>query len=129
MARVRNRELGPAMRPVGVPDDLGSSMLKASGRIELPLHIRWRGPVLTTTSTTVRIGPAFTTRFCGRRPRASPLSPSRPSSARSLGRARAPPAVRDAWAERIAVLRDEAEGFALAWRAAIKVIEMRYGSA
>ena len=36
------------MRPVAVPDDLGSSwMPKASGRIELPLSIRWSGPPLT----------------------------------------------------------------------------------
>src|SRR5262245_60343114 len=45
MARVRSLEIGPATRPVAVPDDLGSS--KASGQIELPLHIRWSGPPLT----------------------------------------------------------------------------------
>lgn len=32
------------MRPVAVPDDLASSMPKASGRVELPRHIRWSGP-------------------------------------------------------------------------------------
>src|SRR5262245_18735321 len=47
VARVRSLELGPAARPVAVPDDLGSSMPKASGPIELPLHIRWSGPPLT----------------------------------------------------------------------------------
>ncbi len=32
------------MRPVAVLSDFGSSRPKASGRIELPLHIRWSGP-------------------------------------------------------------------------------------
>ena len=44
MAQTRTSQLGPAMRPVAVPDDLGSSTPKASGRIELPRHIRWSGP-------------------------------------------------------------------------------------
>lgn len=35
------------MRPVAVPDDLGSSTPKASGRIELPRHIRWSGPAVS----------------------------------------------------------------------------------
>lgn len=36
--------LGPAARPVAVPDDLGSlAVTKATGRIELPLGIRWSG--------------------------------------------------------------------------------------
>jgi hypothetical protein len=47
MARVRSLELGPAMRPVAVPDDLDSSRPKASGQIELPLHVRWSSPPLT----------------------------------------------------------------------------------
>ena len=48
MAQTRTRELGPAARPVAVPvglDDL--SLQKASGRVELPLHVRWSGPPLT----------------------------------------------------------------------------------
>lgn len=45
MANTRTRELGPAARPVAVPDDLEDpSLPKASGRVELPLHIRWSGP-------------------------------------------------------------------------------------
>ena len=41
MARTRTRELGPAARPVAVPEDLDEpSVPKASGRVELPLHIR-----------------------------------------------------------------------------------------
>ena len=48
MAETRSSELGPAARPVAVPQDLDDSRLaKASGRIELPLHIRWSGPALT----------------------------------------------------------------------------------
>lgn len=48
MAQTRTRTLGPAARPVAVPVDLDDlSPQKASGRIELPLHIRWSGPPLT----------------------------------------------------------------------------------
>ncbi len=48
MAETRTRKLGPAARPVAVPADLDDpSRPKASGRIELPLHIRWSGPPLT----------------------------------------------------------------------------------
>jgi hypothetical protein len=48
MAHTRTRELGPAARPVAVPDDFGeASRPKVSGRIELPLHIRWSGPALS----------------------------------------------------------------------------------
>jgi hypothetical protein len=48
MAHTRTRELGPAARPVAVPEDLDDpSVPKASGRVELPLHIRWSGPPIT----------------------------------------------------------------------------------
>lgn len=48
MAHTRTRELGPAARPVAVPDDFGKPFRpKASGRVELPLHIRWSGPTLS----------------------------------------------------------------------------------
>lgn len=48
MAHTRSSELGPAARPVAVPDDLDDpSLAKASGRIELPFHIRWSGPPIT----------------------------------------------------------------------------------
>lgn len=47
MASVRTPDLGPAARPVAVPADLDDPTLgKASGRVELPLHIRWSGPPL-----------------------------------------------------------------------------------
>ena len=46
MAHTRTPELGPATRPVAVPDDLGSAT-KATGRVELPIHIRWSGPAVT----------------------------------------------------------------------------------
>ncbi len=85
MARTRSRELGPAMRPVAVPDDLDSSMPKASGRIELPLHIRWSGRPSPTTSTTERIEPASTSRSCEREPRATSGSTSTPSNCSSCG--------------------------------------------
>lgn len=48
MTHTRTRQLGPAARPVAVPDDFDDdSVPKASGEIELPLHIRWSGPPLT----------------------------------------------------------------------------------
>jgi hypothetical protein len=48
MARTRSLTLGPASRPVAVPDDVEESKLtKASGQVELPSHIRWSGPPLT----------------------------------------------------------------------------------
>jgi hypothetical protein len=48
MATTRSSELGPAARPVAVPDDLADTALpKARGRIELPRHIRWSGPPIT----------------------------------------------------------------------------------
>ena len=48
MVRTRSLTLGPASRPVAVPDDLEESKLtKASGQVELPFHIRWSGPPLT----------------------------------------------------------------------------------
>jgi hypothetical protein len=47
MARTRSRQLGPAARRVAVPDDLDEPIVaKASGRVELPLHIRWSGPAV-----------------------------------------------------------------------------------
>ena len=42
MARTRTAELGPAARPVAVPEDLDNGP-KATGRVELPFHIRWSG--------------------------------------------------------------------------------------
>lgn len=48
MARTRTHEIGPTARPAAVPEDLDDpSLPKASGRVELPLHIRWSGPPLT----------------------------------------------------------------------------------
>jgi hypothetical protein len=46
MSQTRTSQLGPAARPVAVPENLADSTEKASGRVELPLHIRWSGPVL-----------------------------------------------------------------------------------
>ena len=48
MAHTRTWRLGPAARPVAVPDNLDdASVRKASGEVELPLHIRWSGPPIT----------------------------------------------------------------------------------
>jgi hypothetical protein len=45
LAHTRTRTLGPAARPVVVPEDLDDPTLpKARGEVELPLHIRWSGP-------------------------------------------------------------------------------------
>jgi hypothetical protein len=48
MATTRTPRLGPAARPVAVPEDLDNPRtVKAHGRVELPLHIRWSAPPLT----------------------------------------------------------------------------------
>ena len=48
MAQTRTPELGPASRPVAVPVDLDDpSHTKATGRVRLPLHIRWSGAPVT----------------------------------------------------------------------------------
>ncbi len=48
MTHTRTHELGPSARPIAVPEDFDDpSLTKASGRIELPLHIRWSGPAIT----------------------------------------------------------------------------------
>lgn len=48
MAQTRTHELGPAARPVAVPDDLDDlAGAKATGRVELPFHVRWSGPPIT----------------------------------------------------------------------------------
>jgi hypothetical protein len=44
-ARTRGATVGPATRPVAIPDDIDAPGLhKASGLVELPLHVRWSGP-------------------------------------------------------------------------------------
>jgi hypothetical protein len=41
-------ELGPFARPVELPEDVDDrAITKASGRIQLPLHVRWSGPPKT----------------------------------------------------------------------------------
>lgn len=45
VSRTRTAELGPAARPVAVPEDLDQGP-KARGKVELPFHIRWSGPPL-----------------------------------------------------------------------------------
>jgi hypothetical protein len=48
MAQTRTPKLGPASRPVAVPASLDDpSHEKASGRVRLPLHIRWSGAPVT----------------------------------------------------------------------------------
>ncbi|MGH9302136.1 MAG: hypothetical protein ACRD0I_04770 [Acidimicrobiales bacterium] len=45
MTRTRNPWLGPASRPVAIPDDIDdTTVAKASGVVELPLHISWSEP-------------------------------------------------------------------------------------
>jgi hypothetical protein len=42
---MRTAQLGPAARPVAVPDDFDEpGRERATGVIELPAHIRWSGP-------------------------------------------------------------------------------------
>lgn len=48
MARTRSPWLGPASRPVAIPDDIDdATVVKASGVVELPLHISWSEPSIT----------------------------------------------------------------------------------
>jgi hypothetical protein len=48
MVSSRSSDLGPASRPVAIPDDFATSTNdKASGIIRLPNRIRWSGPDLT----------------------------------------------------------------------------------
>src|SRR5262245_62663450 len=106
MARVRSLEIGPATRPVAVPDDLGSS--KASGQTDLPLHLRWSGPPLTYD---------LDDRADRARVYEQVLREGTESDVRHYVDAERlldlwdelvlPPAVREAWAGRIARLRDE----------------------
>jgi hypothetical protein len=95
------------MRPVAVPDDLGSSM-KASGRIELPLSIRWSGPPLTydlddradrarVYEQVLREGTESDVRFYIEAEQLLEL----------WDELVLPPTVREAWAPRIERLRDE----------------------
>ncbi|MGH9089096.1 MAG: hypothetical protein ACRDYZ_13470 [Acidimicrobiales bacterium] len=48
MARTRSSVLGPASRPVAIPGDIDDpNLLKATGIIELPLHVAWSEPAMT----------------------------------------------------------------------------------
>jgi hypothetical protein len=48
VARTRDQWLGPASRPVAIPDDINDPRLpKASGVVVLPRHVRWSGPPRT----------------------------------------------------------------------------------
>lgn len=45
MARTRTDAIGPAARPVAVPNDVDDpSIEKATGIVELPFHVRWSDP-------------------------------------------------------------------------------------
>jgi hypothetical protein len=47
MARTRYPWLGPAARPVAIPEDVDDpSVPKASGVVELPFHVRWSEPAI-----------------------------------------------------------------------------------
>lgn len=44
MTTTRSDRLGPAARPIAVPDNVDDPMLtKARGKVELPLRVRWSG--------------------------------------------------------------------------------------
>jgi hypothetical protein len=48
VARSRSLILGPASRPVAIPDDIDDLRLtKASGQVNLPFPVRWSSPGLT----------------------------------------------------------------------------------
>jgi hypothetical protein len=44
----RSEQVGPAARPVAIPEDLGTSAAtRSSGRVVLSLRVRWSGPPRT----------------------------------------------------------------------------------
>lgn len=44
-ASTRGPEVGPATRPVSIPDDVDTTRRRVvGGRVELPLRVRWSGP-------------------------------------------------------------------------------------
>lgn len=46
--RTRSPELGPEAWPIAVPEDADDpAIVKASGVVTLPLHVRWSGPPKT----------------------------------------------------------------------------------
>ena len=47
MSRTRNPWIGPAARPVAIPEDIDDPSLKASDVVELPFHVRWSDPSIT----------------------------------------------------------------------------------
>jgi hypothetical protein len=48
MARTRSLTLGPAARPVAIPEDLDHrGTPKASGIVTLPFNVRWSDPVVS----------------------------------------------------------------------------------
>src|SRR6201993_2442485 len=109
MATTRTPTLGPAARPVPVPADLDDAFApKAHGRVELPLHIRWSGPPLTYD---------LDDRADRARVYEQVLRERTESDVRFYVEAEQllelwdelvlPPNVREAWAPRIARLRDE----------------------
>jgi hypothetical protein len=47
-ARTRSASLGPASRPVAIPDDIDApGIIKACGVVELPANVYWSGPQRT----------------------------------------------------------------------------------
>ena len=47
MTRQRSATVGPASRPVAIPDDVDApEVAKASGVVHLPQHVRWSEPDL-----------------------------------------------------------------------------------
>ena len=108
MARARSRELGPACDLCAVPDDLWFVDAEGERSIELPLHIRWSGPPLTydlddradrarVYEQVLREGTESDVRFYVDAEQLLELWDDLVL----------PPAVREAWAARIARLRDE----------------------
>jgi hypothetical protein len=52
MARTRTAKIGPTARPIAIPENLDDQSLpKATGMVELPLHIRWSSPTMTYDMT------------------------------------------------------------------------------
>ena len=101
MARTRSDVLGPDARPVAVPTDVNAKdVVKASGVVELPFHVRWSEPPmrydLQTRADRIRVyeqvlreGTEADVKYFIRRRLTPP----------TLERTLLPPSVRRAWAE------------------------------
>jgi hypothetical protein len=75
MVRTRDAWLGPAARPVAIPDDIDDPLLpKASGVVVLPPHVRWSEPTLAYDLERLPDRLRVSNRYFGKAPRTTSAS-------------------------------------------------------